>query len=40
MYAALIIALLAWLYLRSVHVKATFKEQLDIFKNKHTWYAQ
>ncbi len=33
----LIIALLAWLYLRSVPVKATFKEQLDIFKNKHTW---
>lgn len=33
----LIIALLAWLFLRSVPVKATFKEQLDIFKNKHTW---
>jgi NNP family nitrate/nitrite transporter-like MFS transporter len=34
----LITTLLAWLYLRSVPVKATFKEQLDIFKNKHTWY--
>lgn len=30
-------ALLAWIYLRSVPVKATFREQTDIFKNKHTW---
>jgi NNP family nitrate/nitrite transporter-like MFS transporter len=32
-----IIAILAWFYLKSIPVKATFKEQLDIFKNKHTW---
>lgn len=29
--------ILAWLYLRRVPVKASFSEQLDIFKNKHTW---
>lgn len=29
---------LCWLGLRSVPVKASFKEQTDIFKNKHTWY--
>ncbi len=28
---------LAWISLRSVPVKATFREQLDIFKDKHTW---
>lgn len=28
---------LAWTMLRSVPVKATFREQLDIFRNKHTW---
>ncbi len=27
-----------WWALRSVPVKASFKEQLDIFKDKHTWY--
>ena len=27
----------SWLCLRSVPVKASFGEQLDIFKNKHTW---
>ncbi|MBK8920890.1 MAG: NarK/NasA family nitrate transporter [Saprospirales bacterium] len=27
-----------WFVLRSIPVKATFKEQLDIFKSKHTWY--
>lgn len=30
-------AVLAWFGLKSVPVKATFREQLDIFKNKHTW---
>lgn len=30
-------AILAWIYLRSVPVKASFREQLDIFKDKHTW---
>lgn len=33
----LIGAVLAWTMLRSVPVKASFREQLDIFKNKHTW---
>lgn len=33
-----IIGFLAWRYLRSVPIKASFKEQLDIFKNKHTWF--
>lgn len=30
-------AIAAWFGLRSVPVKATFREQLDIFKHKHTW---
>ncbi len=30
-------ALLAWTMLRSVPVRANFKEQFDIFSNKHTW---
>lgn len=34
----LIMAILAWIYLRSVPIKASFKEQLDIFKEKHTWF--
>ncbi|MCW5942082.1 MAG: NarK/NasA family nitrate transporter [Fimbriimonadaceae bacterium] len=33
----LIGAVVAWLGLRSVPVKATFREQLDIFRDKHTW---
>lgn len=39
-YAPLLIimTLLCWYMLRSVPVKATFKEQLGIFKDKHTWY--
>jgi len=27
----------AWLMLRSVPIKANFREQFDIFKSKHTW---
>lgn len=27
-----------WIGLRSVPVKASFREQLDIFKSKHTWF--
>ncbi|MDL1893543.1 NarK/NasA family nitrate transporter [Sphingobacteriales bacterium CHB3] len=34
----LIVGVVAWRYLRSVPIKATFREQLDIFKNKHTWF--
>lgn len=30
-------AVVAWFGLRSVPVQASFKEQLDIFKDKHTW---
>ena len=33
-----IIGIIAWYFLRSVPVRASFKEQLDIFKNKHTWF--
>jgi MFS transporter, NNP family, nitrate/nitrite transporter len=34
----LIVAVVAWTSLRSVPVKASFREQLDIFRNKHTWF--
>lgn len=33
-----LIGFIAWKNLRSVPVKASFKEQLDIFRNKHTWF--
>lgn len=33
----LVIAWVAWKYLRNVPVQATFREQLDIFGNKHTY---
>ncbi|MBI3194544.1 MAG: MFS transporter, partial [Ignavibacteriae bacterium] len=33
-----ILTVLCWWFLRSVPIKASFKEQLDIFKNKHTWF--
>ncbi len=29
--------ILAWFFLKSVPVQANFRQQLDIFKNKHTW---
>ncbi len=34
----IIMTVLCWWFLRSVPIKASFKEQLDIFKNKHTWF--
>lgn len=34
----IIFGILAWMLLRSVPIKASFTEQLDIFKDKHTWY--
>lgn len=34
----LIGAVVAWFGLRSVPVQANFREQLDIFKEKHTWF--
>lgn len=34
----ILLTIIAWFYLKRVPVKATFKEQLDIFSNKHTWF--
>ncbi len=34
----LLMTILSWVYLRRVPVKASFREQTDIFKNKHTWF--
>jgi MFS transporter, NNP family, nitrate/nitrite transporter len=34
----LVVGIAAWLLLRSVPIRATFGEQLDIFKDKHTWF--
>lgn len=33
-----IVGIWAWFSLKSIPVKASFKEQTDIFKDKHTWY--
>ncbi|MCK6534063.1 MAG: MFS transporter [Polyangiaceae bacterium] len=33
-----VVGVACWLGLRSVPMKASFREQLDIFKNKHTWF--
>ncbi len=33
-----VVGAVAWLTLRSVPIKASFQEQLDIFKVKHTWF--
>ncbi|MCB9202019.1 MAG: NarK/NasA family nitrate transporter [Flavobacteriales bacterium] len=34
----LIIGIWAWISLKSIPVKASFREQLDIFSDKHTWF--
>jgi MFS family permease len=34
----IIIGAVCWMQLRSVPIKASFREQLDIFKDKHTWF--
>ncbi len=34
----IIFGFLAWKFLRSVPVKASFRQQLDIFRCKHTWF--
>ena len=34
----LLLTIVCWFTLRSVPVKASVKEQFDIFKEKHTWY--
>lgn len=33
-----VLAVLCWMFLRSVPVRASFREQLDIFKDRHTWF--
>ncbi len=33
-----VLGVLCFVMLRSVPIKASFREQLDIFKNKHTWF--
>lgn len=33
-----VLGVAAWIILRSVPIKASFREQLDIFKDRHTWY--
>lgn len=34
----IIMTVVCWWTLRSIPVKASFKEQMDIFKDKHTWF--
>ena len=34
----IIMGILSWFFLKSIPMKASLKEQLDIFKNKHTLY--
>lgn len=34
----LVMGVLSWILLRSVPIRASFKEQLDIFGNRHTWF--
>ncbi|WP_281226554.1 magnesium transporter MgtE N-terminal domain-containing protein [Flavobacterium aquiphilum] len=34
----LVLAFISWFFLKSIPMKASIKEQMDIFKNKHTWY--
>ncbi|OFX62385.1 MAG: MFS transporter [Bacteroidetes bacterium GWA2_30_7] len=34
----IILAIASWFFIKSIPVKATFKQQLDIFKDKHTWF--
>ena len=34
----LVLAFMSWIFLKSIPMQASIKEQMDIFKNKHTWY--
>lgn len=34
----IVLAIASWYLIKSIPVKASFKEQLDIFKDKHTWF--
>ncbi len=33
----IVLGVLAWFLLRSIPIKASFRQQLDIYHNKHTW---
>ncbi|WP_264538376.1 magnesium transporter MgtE N-terminal domain-containing protein [Flavobacterium sp. N1736] len=34
----ILLSIISWFYLRSIPMKASVREQMDIFSNKHTWY--
>ncbi|RKR11802.1 NNP family nitrate/nitrite transporter-like MFS transporter [Flavobacterium sp. 90] len=34
----ILLAFISWFYLKSIPMKASVREQMDIFSNKHTWY--
>jgi len=34
----LVLAIISWFYLKSIPMHSSVKEQMVIFKNKHTWY--
>lgn len=34
----LVLAVISWFFLRSIPMQTSIKEQMDIFKNKHTWF--
>ncbi len=34
----ILMTIVCWVGLKSIPLKSTFKEQLEIFKNKHTWF--
>lgn len=34
----IILAIASWFMIKSIPIKASFKEQLDIFSDKHTWF--
>ena len=34
----LLLSVISWFYLKSIPMKASIKEQMDIFSNKHTWF--
>lgn len=34
----IVLAIASWYLIKSIPVKASFKEQLDIFSDKHTWF--
>ncbi len=33
-----VMSIVAWFFLKSVPIRASLREQFDIFKNKHTWF--